>query len=298
MPPERVLVTGGSGFIGRNLVESLSPCYDVLAPTHAELELTDSDAVRAYLHDRRPDVIVHGAVRPSHRAAKDISAVAEANRRMFLNLAGDPEFCPRMVFLSSGAVYDQQQCTPKITEACFGRHLPADDNGRSKYEAARFIESAAHVVELRPFGVYGPHEDYSIRFISNAVCKALLGLPVTLRQDRRFDYVWVGDLVRVIEHFILRPRAELAHAAYNVTPDESSSLLDIANLVVELSGADVPVLVGAPGIGMEYSGDNARLREELGDFAFTSLRDGITMLRDWYADRLDTLDRGVLEVDL
>lgn len=287
---KRVLVTGASGFIGRNLVEAWGGRYGVLAPTHGELDLTDRRAVRAYLAAHRPDVVVHGAVKPGHRAATDRSGIAEANTAMFENLAGDPGLCPHMVFLSSGAVYDERHYVAKMPETHLGAHLPADPNGRAKYEAARWIESAGNVVELRPFGVFGPHEDYRIRFISNAICRALLGLPVTLRQDRRFDYIWVGDLVRVVEHFFDRPRSVLEHAAYNVTPDESASLLAIARMVVAATCADAEIEVATPGMGVEYSGDNARLRAEMPELALTPLRDAVGLLAEWYASRIDRID--------
>ena len=68
-----VFVTGGSGFIGRNLVEALGDEYDILAPSHAELELLDEEAVATYLNRHRVEVVVHCAVRPGHRAARDPS---------------------------------------------------------------------------------------------------------------------------------------------------------------------------------------------------------------------------------
>jgi nucleoside-diphosphate-sugar epimerase len=139
VPPERILVTGGSGFIGRNLVAGLAARYEVLAPSHGELELTDVSAVRGYLSDRRPDVIVHGATKPGHRAAKDPSGVAEANLRMFHALADDPDLCPRMVFLSSGAVYDARHYQPKMRETYFGAHEPVDETGASKAECLRSV---------------------------------------------------------------------------------------------------------------------------------------------------------------
>jgi UDP-glucose 4-epimerase len=294
---KRVLVTGGSGFIGRNLVEAWSGRYDVLAPTHGELDLTDRVAVRRYLSAHRPDVVVHGAVKPGHRAAVDRSGIAEANSAMFENLAADPALCPHMVFLSSGAVYDERHYLPKMLETYLGAHVPTDPNGRAKYESARWVESAGNVVELRPFGVFGPHEDYRIRFISNAICRALLGLPVTLRQDRCFDYVWVGDLTRVIEHFLDRPRSVLEHAAYNVTPDESASLLEIARTVVAVTRADVEIEVAMPGMGAEYSGDNARLRAEMPGLSLTPLAEAIGLLAAWYASRIDRIDPALVVAD-
>jgi GDP-L-fucose synthase len=293
----RVLVTGGSGFIGRNLVESLGRRHEVLAPSHAELELTDADAVRTWLLNNRPDAIVHGAVKPAHRAATDRDGIAESNLRMFFALAGRPDLCSRMVFLSSGAVYDEAHYLPKMRETYAGEHVPADPNGFSKYVASRYIEGVDHVVELRPFGVFGRHEDCSIRYISNAICKALLGVPITLRQDRRFDYVWMPDLARVVEHFLERPRCVLDHAAYNVTPDESVSLFAIARMVIDATGADVPIVVGAPGSGVEYSGDNARLRAEMPGLELTLLPEAIRQLCEWYAARVDDIDRDAVLAD-
>ena len=59
----RVLVTGGGGFLGRSLVETLRRrgAGDVLAPRSAALDLRERDAVRAALAREKPDVVVHAA---------------------------------------------------------------------------------------------------------------------------------------------------------------------------------------------------------------------------------------------
>jgi GDP-L-fucose synthase len=289
-----ILVTGGSGFIGRNLAEQLADDYAVLAPSRAEFDLLNDDQVRDYMRANRVDVVVHSATKPGHRNAPDPTGLVAANLRMFFNLMRNRDCFGRMICMGSGAVYDMAHYEPKMPEAYFGAHMPADEHGFSKYVQAHAIAQEQGIVELRVFGVFGKYEDYAIRFISNAICKALLDLPITLRQDRLFDYVSIDDLVRVTRAFIDR---EPALKAYNVTPDRAVGLLEIAELVRDVSGTDVPIVVGAPGRGVEYSGDNARLRAELPGFAFTPLESAVRDLHSWYAANIDSIDRSALLVD-
>ncbi len=291
---ETILVTGGSGFIGRNLTEDLGGRWDILAPTHAELDLLDDERVARYLGSHDVDVVVHCAVRPGHRNAPDPSGQLERNLRMFANLARCRGRYRRLVLVSSGAVYDQRHCRPRLPESAFGDHVPADEHGFSKYLCAAYAATRPDIVELRPFGVFGRYEDYALRFISNAICKTLVGLPVTLRQNRRFDYTPVRDLVRVIERFFTH---EARHGAYNVSAPETWQLLDLARLVVRLSGKDVPVVVANDGMGVEYSGDGRRLREELPDLSATPVDEAVVTLYEWYAERRRLIDRAALLVD-
>ena len=59
---KRILITGGSGFVGRNLKESLAGKYEIFAPSHKGLELLDYDALEQYVLTNKIDVIVHGAI--------------------------------------------------------------------------------------------------------------------------------------------------------------------------------------------------------------------------------------------
>ena len=63
----KILITGGSGFIGRNLAEQLRAQYDVLAPSRQELDLHSDTAVRDYLAAHRFDVVIHAATGRSNR---------------------------------------------------------------------------------------------------------------------------------------------------------------------------------------------------------------------------------------
>ena len=295
----RVLVTGGSGFIGRNLVEHLGRNHEVLAPTHAELDLADSGALDRWFVEHEVDVVVHGAVRAGHRNASDPSRQLWTNLRMFFGLMRNAHRFGRLVFLSSGAVYDVAQPLDRVTEDDFGRFLPSDEHGLSKYTIAKYIEAvhrtgAVDIVELRLFGVFGRYEDYAIRFVSNAICKSLLDLPLTLRQNRTFSYLYVDDLGPIVERFLAGHHAE---AAYNVVPDWTDDLYDLAERVRARSGKALPIVVGAPGKGLPYCASNERLRREQPDLGFTPIGTAVDALYDWYATNLAAIDRSALLTD-
>lgn len=291
---KKIFVTGGSGFIGRNIIEQLNSSYELLAPGHAELELLDEAAVKSYLRKNKPDVVIHCAVRPGHRNARDASHQLDHNCRLFFNLARNSDQFGQMIYLSSGAVYDQRFYRPKMKEEYFDAHVPIDEVGFSKYIAAKYIEQAKNIVELRLFGIFGRYEDYAIRFISNMICKALFDLPLTIKQNRRFDYVHVDDLKPVLKHFI---DGGGRHKAYNVTPDSSIELSALAEKVKSITGKDLPVKIAQPGLGVEYSGDNSRLRSEIKGLSFTGIDAAIGKLLNWYSANKDSLDRECLLYD-
>ena len=292
----RVLLTGGSGFVGRNIKEAFAGRMDVLAPTRRELDLTDERAVQAFFATHSIDAVVHSAVRPGHRNAADPTGQLHINTRMFFNIVRNSERFSKFILLGSGSEYDVRNNLCKVKEDDFDSSVPVDEGGFSKYIISKFIsQQSQHMVDLRIFGIFGPHEDYTIRFISNAICKALFNLPITIRQNRLFDYLWIGDLFPILEYCL---NNRMKHSAYNVTPDCAIDLLSIAEMVRERSGRrDLPILVGQDGMGLEYSGDNARLHAERSGISFTPITHAIDRLYSWYERSINLIDPDRLLVD-
>jgi UDP-glucose 4-epimerase len=293
----KILVTGGSGFVGASLVAGLGAAgsgHELLAPSHADLDLLDAAAVHAYLKAQRPDAVVHCAVRPGHRNAADPSAQVEHNTRMFFDLARCSGLFSRMVFVSSGAVYGAGHFRPAMDESYFDHFVPADEHGFSKYVCAKYAEGRPDIVELRPFGVFGAGEDYAIRFVSNAICKTLFDLPITIKQNRKIDYLCVDDLTAVVDYFL---REGPRHGAYNVCSGHALELRELAELVLGIAGKQLPIAIAQPGMGEEYSGSNARLRAQYRDLRLTPLETAVSELYDWYAQRKKKLDRELLLTD-
>jgi UDP-glucose 4-epimerase len=295
----RILLTGGSGFIGRNLVEYLRQSHDVHAPGRTELDVADPSALDRWFSQHEVDAVVHGALRPGHRNIDDTTGQLWTNLRMFFGLMRNADRFGRLVFLSSGAVYDIGRPLDRVTEDHLGLSLPSDEHGLSKYAIAQYLDQAhrsgaADAVELRLFGVFGKHEDYAIRFVSNAICKALFDLPITLRQNRTFSYLYINDLGPVVERFLSGDHAEVA---YNVVPDWTDDLYDLAERVRARSGKDLPIVVGAPGAGLPYSATNERLRSEFPNVTFTPVNLAVDALYDWYSKNRSSIDRAALTVD-
>jgi GDP-L-fucose synthase len=290
-----ILLTGGSGFLGKNIRESfLAQKYSLFAPAHKELELMDEFAVRSYCIDHAIDIIIHAAAKPGHRNAKDPTNIFYWNTRMFFNLARNLDIVRKMIIIGSGAIYDMRYYLPRMKEEYFGEHVPVDEHGLSKYVIGKYSEHHDRIIDLRIFGIFGKYEDYAIRFISNMICKAIFDLPLTIKQNRRFDYLFVEDLMPVLDYFI---KYESRHHAYNVTPDESVELYWLAEGIREIAGKNLPIVVTNQGMGMEYSGDNNRLKNEARGIKFTPIMTAIGKLFEWYNENRHLIDRKLLLID-
>lgn len=286
----KIFLTGGSSFIGRNFMEQLGKTFEIVAPAHAELDLTDSAAVFDFLKKNPVDVVVHAANVGGNRK-QQVSGSIQTNLKIFFNLVRAKPFFSRMIMLGSGAEYNKQQQLVKVKETDFDKHVPGDEYGFFKYVCSKYAAKVDYITHLRLFAVFGKYEDYETRFISNAICRALLKLPVTIRQNVMFDYLFIDDLINILEKIIIEKPAEIF---INVGLGEAVNLKTLAGKVLDKVGYEVPVQVAEDGWAKEYSCDTTRLRQILPAVAYTPVDDAIAGLVAYYKTILPGLNHQAL----
>lgn len=290
----KVLLTGGSGFIGRNLLEYLGPRYQIAAPTSKELNLLDQNSVREYLRAGLFDAILHTATTRSNRRMGAAPDLLERNCRMYFNLAHCRTLFGKMLHLGSGAEYGRAGLPARVSESYFDTYIPTDPYGFSKYICTKHAQTADNIYVLRLFGVFGKYESWDVRFISNACARVVKGLPIVIRQDVRFDYLYVSDLAELLAWFLEHgPR----YKAYNVCRGEVFSLLELAGMVAAASGCNPDILVRNTSLAPEYSADNTRLLREMGGFPFREMSACIRELYQWYEAQADRISVEELRFD-
>ena len=194
---KNLFVTGSKGFVGRNTVEFFKGNYNILAPDHKELNLLCQEDVNNFFEDNEIDYVIHCASVGGNRKYDDSPEVVEKNVRMFFNIAENRKHFKKMIHLGSGAEYSKGSMPSNVKENYFGKFIPEDYYGFSKYVISKYIENLdnnkkmGNIYCLRLFGVFGPFEDYTYKFISNSILKNFLQLPITIMQNVYFDWIYI-----------------------------------------------------------------------------------------------------------
>lgn len=287
----KILILGANGFMGRNLKEFLEKekdLYEIYAPTSREFDISDEQAVKEQLHKKYYNEILHAAVyNPRVGSNKDPSKELDKNLRMFFNFKRYKSLFGKMLYFGSGAEFDKRGEISMINEEDAGNGIPETDYGFYKYIINQSIQHSKNIYNLRIFGLFGKYEDWKKTFISGACCKALKNLPITIRQNVYFDYLYIDDFCKIVKWFIDH---DVKHRSYNVASGKRIDLLTLAGIVKKVSGKELPVYVCSEVLANEYSASNQRLLNELGSFTFTPIEDAIRDLYIWYHNHEEDID--------
>ena len=272
-----ILLTGSGGFIGKNLKSYLQNRYNLFTPRSYELDLTDEAQVSKYFSENDINFIIHCGSTGGARGIQDKDTTVEDNLAMVDNILKYKNVNARVILFGSGAMYDKSRPLHKIKENQIGKFIPSDLYGKSKMLLAEKIKNRKDVLCLNIFACYGYGEKEN-RFPSYAITSVLDGNAIEINQNVVFDYLWVEDMERIIEYFIEHiPEDNII----NITPTESISLYDIANIVNKISGKKVEIIIKNPVMNNEYTGDNFLLLKNYPQLKFTTMEEGLTKLHNY-----------------
>ncbi|MDL2272449.1 NAD-dependent epimerase/dehydratase family protein [Desulfovibrio sp. OttesenSCG-928-I05] len=266
-----ILLTGATGFIGKNLLPLLRERYAVTAPRRDELNLLDVDAVQCFLRKGRFDAVIHAANPTGHNSLDRPENLLENSMRVFLALercAGD---YGKMIYFGSGAEFGKHRPLAMISEDRFDEELPRDPYGISRYLMQRLTCCHNNVINFRLFGCYGPG-DAAHKLIPDIMRSIREHRPIKLRQNVVFDFLYVTDIFPVIEHCLTHG---MQHSDYNVCSGKPVPILEIAEEVRRQMQSDLPIEVERDAMGFSYTASNDRLLAEMPHWCPVSLQTGI-----------------------
>ncbi len=288
----KILITGGNGFIAKNLFEQLNNEYTVLTRNSQELNLLDFSKVVGFLKSNQYDVIIHAATYDAAPiySAKDKSKVLEYNLKMFFNIVRCKDYFGKMIYFGSGSEFGRENWIPRMKEDYFDQHVPSDQYGFSKYIMTKYAQLNNNIYNLRLFGVFGKYDDWRTRFISNACCHAVLNLPVRINRNVFFDHLYIDDLVKIVKWFI---NNNPSRKVFNICTGDVYNFKTLAEKIIKISGKNLEIIIKNEGLGNEYSGDNALILNTLKDYKFAQIDESLQYLYNWYDSNKHIIDLNI-----
>jgi len=250
----RVLVTGGSGFLGQHLL-SCAPSYtEVYAPRSQEMDVTDAQNVAKVVRSFEPQICVHLAAQSSQQRAVDLQERTRAVNALSVgHLLEAVSSRTRVVFVSSCHVYGVPECLPvPETHPLNGVGVYAQSKIEGEAITRSFVER--DWVILRPFNLTGPGQSPHFAAAQWASQWAQGEREIATGDlSLRRDYLDVRDAARALWHLA---EASDEGESVNICSGRATALSEIFRVVApdarpvedpaRLRSSDVLELCGDP----------------------------------------------------
>jgi UDP-glucose 4-epimerase len=311
MKDKRVVVTGGSGFIGSHLVKRLLDQGAQVAVTvrygnvmkneRLREEWTRIKVIEADLRNRGaldevarfdPQVVFHlAAYNHVGESFRQVEECFDVNAKGTANLLDMVPGAESFIYMSTSEVYGHQSSVPFVETM---NPEPISPYAITKYAGELYcrmkqrMKGSGRIIVLRPFNAYGPYQS-SKAIIPELIIHMLKGRPIRTtpgEQTREFNYVGnlVDGLLMAAES---RSRIE---GPVNLASGEEVAIRDLVKKLAALTDTKSSIEIGA----LEYRpteiwrmfADSSRARSLFGWTPRVSMDEGLRLTVDWYRQYL------------
>lgn len=306
MKGTRVLVTGGSGFIGSHLVDRLLDLEaevavmvrygnvvknERLRHVWPRLRVIEADlrnrGALAAIRELGPEVVLHlAAYNHVGESFRQVEECFDVNAKGTANLLDCCAEVGRFVYVSTSEVYGAQEAVPFVETMC---PAPISPYAITKYAGELYcrlkqrIGGRPVVAIVRPFNVFGPRQS-SKAIIPELIQSCLRGEPIRTtpgEQTREFNYV-----DNVVDGLLAAAMADAVEGPVNIAAGEEVAIRDLVRKVAELTGATARLEIGAlpyrPTEIWRMYADGGRARAELGWTPRISFDEGLRLTVEWF----------------
>lgn len=318
---ETVLVTGGAGFIGSNIAETLlREGYRVVVLddlssgrkeniehlldddnfTFIQGSILDSGLLRSIIKLHAVSRISHQAAIPSvSKSIQDPVTTSEVNIIGTVNLfdIASQRGCKRIVFASSCSIYGDTLQLPIKESLSFNSKSPYAASKAANEMLANVFSGLydMEIIGLRYFNVYGrrqdPASDYAAvipRFITKALANETIPIEGDGMQTR--DFIYIDDVVQA--NLKALTGKDVPGAVFNIACGEQTSILDLAKMIVEIAGSRSGIVHLPPRKGdvRNSHADIGNARDHLDYTPRYDMKNGLVKTVDWFKHELAFLD--------
>ncbi|TWD48662.1 GDP-L-fucose synthase [Agrobacterium vitis] len=300
----RVLITGGSGMVGRNVLEHPAAAnFEITAPSRKELDLSDRLSVFSYFEEVKPDIVVHAAGLVGGIQANMAEPVKFLTDNMTIGinvvLAARSANVRKLFNIGSSCMYPRNAVNPLSEDSILTGELEFTNEGYaiSKIACARLCDYIRRedpeydYKTIIPSNLYGRHDKFDpskshmipavIRKIDEAICASVEEVEIWGSGEVRREFMYAGDLAAFL--FFAIDRYEKIPSYLNVGTGFDLSINDYYKAIAAVLGykgkfkhnLDRPV-------GMEQKLVDVNRLRHLDWSPGTSLSDGIAMTYNFY----------------
>lgn len=306
LPRKSILITGGAGFIGSNLIKKLVELnYDVnlILKESTDLwrikdilkkvkihyaDLSEKNELTKIVKKINPLFIIHLATYSNYRSQSDVKQMIEVNIKGTLNLLMASKDINYKIFVNTGSSseYGIKDSPMKENDSLEPVSFYGATKAFSTFLCQIFAkEYRKPIVTLRPFSVYGPLEEEK-RFIPTVIKAIINGKPIKLTPGKqRRDFIYIDDIVDIYMRTMSYGK-KLSGQILNIGTGIEHTNDEAVQTLFNITGKKVKVEKGAFPKRLwdtfHWVADTSKIRKYLNWKPKFNLKDGLKKTYFWY----------------